>query len=115
MQSAQTAPAALDVFAVQVGEKRPLFVWALIQIAEPLWLYRSFISLLRAKGRKCSNGKGTQVKIGVHGSAFRLSTLACLDDVQASTNTILLHFLGIVFANWTLRILNKDAKTLSPA
>lgn len=42
-----------------------------------------------------------------------------LDDqivaLQASTNTILLHFLGIVFANWTLRVLNKDAKSPAPA
>lgn len=35
--------------------------------------------------------------------------------VQASTNTILLHFLGILFANWTLRILNKDSKSPLPA
>jgi hypothetical protein len=30
--------------------------------------------------------------------------------MQASTNTILLHFLGIVFANWSLRTLNANAK-----
>jgi len=35
--------------------------------------------------------------------------------LQASTNTILLHFLGIVFANWTLRILNKDVKNPAAA
>jgi hypothetical protein len=35
--------------------------------------------------------------------------------VQASTNTILLHFLGIVFANWTLRVLNKDVKNPAAA
>ena len=29
-------------------------------------------------------------------------------DVQASTNTVLAHFVSIVFANWLLRILNKS-------
>ncbi|KAK9823807.1 hypothetical protein WJX72_005643 [[Myrmecia] bisecta] len=50
------------------------------------------------------------------GQQVARSSPAALDifSVQASTNTILAHFVSIVFATWLLRILNKRSPAASP-
>ncbi|KAK9802558.1 hypothetical protein WJX73_002045 [Symbiochloris irregularis] len=50
------------------------------------------------------------------GSGLAQSTPTAIDvfSVQASTNTLMAHFISVFFANWLLRILNKGAQPAAP-
>jgi hypothetical protein len=59
----------------------------------------------------------TSSSAGAYSIRNAANSPAALDvfAVQALTNTILLHYIAILFANWTQRLLNKDAKTPAAA
>ena len=70
-------------------------------------------------GKTLSSSTSNPYAAGGSGAAGATPTAIDVFSVQASTNTLMAHFVSIVFANWLLRLLNKGAApakgTPSPA
>lgn len=91
-------PAAFDVFSVQVG--RPA----------------AGCGLERCGGLLCRSSYSLQVAdSAMHvppAPSHRIASVKCMGAVetcaaQACTNTIMAHFVGMLFSNWLLTVLNK--------